>query len=95
MRRLPLRPLTAAVAVLTLLAGCSSSAPSPRGQNNTTAPSSRAGLVGTTNNQQGTRVGPTDPKRQISLSISMASIRGPSASCTSPTAYGSEASKAG
>jgi kumamolisin len=72
MRRLPLRPLTAAVAVLTLLAGCSSSAPSPRGQNNTTAPSSRAGLVGTTNNQQGTRVGPTDPKRQISLSISMA-----------------------
>jgi kumamolisin len=30
------------------------------------------GLVGTTGDNHGTRVGPTDPKRQISLSISMA-----------------------
>ena len=72
MRRLPLRPLTAAVALLTLLAGCSSSAPSTGGQGNTSAPSSRAGLVGTTSDNHGTRIGPTDPKRQISLSISMA-----------------------
>ena len=72
MRRLPLRSLTAAVALLTLLAGCSS--PSTGGQRNTSAttPSNRAGLVGTTGDNHGMRVGPTDPSRQISLSISMA-----------------------
>ena len=74
MRRLPLRPLTAAVALLTLLAGCSSSASSTGGHGSSSgvAPSGRAGLVGTTGDNRGTRVGPTDPKRQISLSISMA-----------------------
>ncbi|HEY7021832.1 MAG TPA: S53 family peptidase [Ktedonobacterales bacterium] len=74
MRRLPLRSLTAAVALLTLLAGCSSSAPSTGGPGSSSgvAPSSRVGLVGTTDDQRGTRVGPTDPKRAISLSISMA-----------------------
>ena len=72
MRRLPLRPLAAAVALLILLAGCSSSAPSTVGQGSTSAPSSRAGLVGTTSDIRGTRIGPTDPKRLISLSISMA-----------------------
>ena len=74
MRRLPPRSLTAAVALLTLLAGCSSSAPSSGGPGSSSgvAPSSRAGLVGTTGDNRGTRIGPTDPRRQISLSISMA-----------------------
>jgi kumamolisin len=74
MRRLPLRSLTAAVALLTLLAGCSSSAPSAGGHGSSSGvtPSTRAGLVGTTGDNHGTRIGPTDPRRAISLSISMA-----------------------
>jgi len=72
MRRLPFRSLTAAVALLTLLAGCSSSSRGGQGNASITSPSSRAGLVGTTGDNRGTRVGPTDPSRQISLSISMA-----------------------
>jgi kumamolisin len=75
MRRLPLRPLTAALLtlLLTLLAGCSSSTPAFGGHSpQSSQPDGRAGLVGATHDQQGTRVGATDPIRQISLSISMA-----------------------
>jgi kumamolisin len=79
MRRLPLRSLAIAIALLTLLVGCSSSTQSST-QSSTPAlggrprqtPGSRAGLVGATNDQTGTRIGATDPRRAISLSISMA-----------------------
>jgi subtilase family serine protease len=75
MRRPPLRPLTVAVALLTLLAACSASSPTPgsQGSHPVATPSGRVGLVGATDDQRGTRVGPTDPARKISLSISMAS----------------------
>jgi len=77
MRRPTFRSPTGALALLTaltvltllaLLPGCSS----PQGNQSPQPPKSRAGLFPQPDDRAGTRLGPTDPKRQISLSISMA-----------------------
>jgi subtilase family serine protease len=74
MRRPTFRSPAGALALLTalaLLVGCSSSAPT-QGSQSSQAPNSRAGLFPLPDESAGTRLGPTDPARQISLSISMA-----------------------
>jgi kumamolisin len=75
MRRFSLPHPASAVALTallgaTLFAGCSA-APA-QGRQSTPAPAGRSGLFARASDDPGTRVGPTDPARVISLSISMA-----------------------